>query len=81
MISWLVIVIGLAASWSYTALESPSTFQNTVCPLLVTVFLISLLLKVVFLMGPSSGRGGHGGDCGGFGGSGGGDCGGDGGGC
>jgi len=76
MKSWLVIIVGLIACWNLTDLDSPSGFQNLFCPLMLGVFLIALLVKVVFLIGPGSGRGGHGGD-----GGGGGDCGGDGGGC
>ena len=83
MISWIVIIGGLWASWSFSDFESQSTLYNMVCPLLVFVFLVSLLIKLVVFFGPESGRGGHGDGGGGFfGGSGGdGGCGGDGGSC
>ncbi|MES9942975.1 MAG: hypothetical protein ABW104_05585 [Candidatus Thiodiazotropha sp. 6PLUC2] len=77
MISWLVIVVGLYLSWNFTELESASSLQNTLCPILVFLFLIALLVKIVFLMGPSSGRDVGSGGGGFFGGDGGGgDCGG-----
>lgn len=82
---WIVNTTGLLFSWYFTDLESNSVFQNTVCPVLIGVFLIGLLVKVVFLLGSDSGRGGRGGDGGGgFSGDVGssdGGCGGDGGGC
>lgn len=84
MLSWLIRLSGLAISWHYTDLESAITFQNTICPILVAVFLMSVLIKVVAMMGPS-GKGGSGGSDGGgfFGGSSDGDggCGGGGGDC
>ncbi|WP_444902126.1 hypothetical protein ACJJIG_03905 [Microbulbifer sp. SSSA007] len=82
MFSWIVFILGLVASWHYTDLQSENAFQSTISPILVGVFLILLLIKFVFLLGPDSGRGGHGGDSGGgFGGGDGGCGGGDGGGC
>lgn len=82
MISWIVILIGLWVSWSYSDLEAQSALYSMVCPLLVFVFLVSLLIKFVVLIGPESGRGGHGDGGGGFfGGSGDGGGGGDGGSC
>lgn len=83
MISWIVNIVGLLAAWYYTDLDATSVMQNAICPVLVALFLMSLLIKFVFFLGPQSGRGGHGGYSGGGGGSSGGDggCGGDGGGC
>lgn len=79
--SWVLNIAGLVASWYYTDLESESSVQNMLCPILVTVFLIIILVKFVLLLGPKSGRGGDdGGSFGGFGGDGnwgGGDGGGD----
>jgi len=82
---WIINIVGLFSAWHYTDLQSGSVFQSTICPLLIGVFLIGLLIKVVFALGPDGGRGGHGGDgdsgfFGGFG-SGDGGCGGDGGDC
>lgn len=81
MTSWIVLIFGLLGAWHYTDLHSDSALQNIVYPILFAVFLIVLLIKLVLLFGPESGRGG-----GGFGGSGGfsggdGSCGGDGGSC
>jgi len=77
MKSWIVITIGLLASWHYTDIASDSVWQNVVCPALVFIFLVSLLIKVAVLFGPDDGRGGHMGGIdgggGGFGGDGG-DC-------
>lgn len=84
MISWIIILIGLWVSWSYTDLGSQSALHSMVCPILAFVFLVSLIIKLVVLIGPDSGRGGHGDSGGGFwggSGGGGGDCGGDGGSC
>ncbi|MCL1124144.1 hypothetical protein [Shewanella surugensis] len=79
MFSWLIRLSGLAVSWYYTDLESSITFQSTFCPILVAVFLVSILLEIVGPRGRGSGTGGGGSDGGGFfGGDGG--CGGDGGG-
>ncbi len=71
---WILNIAGLISSWYYTNLESESTFQNTICPILVGIFIICLLVKFVFALGPDSSRGAHGGDGGGgfFGGIGGG---------
>ncbi|ASP40708.1 hypothetical protein CHH28_19435 [Bacterioplanes sanyensis] len=83
MFSWIVLILGFAASWHYTDIQSEGVFQSMILPVLVGVFLILLLMRIVFLLGPDSGRGGHGGGSsgGGFGGSDGGCGGGDGGGC
>jgi uncharacterized membrane protein YgcG len=83
---WIINIVGLGASWHFTDLESESAFQSITSPILIGVFLIGLLIKIVFALGPDSGRGGHGSDggggfFGGFGGGGDGGCGGDGGGC
>ena len=58
---WIIHIVGLMVSWHFTDIESDSSFQSLVCPFFVVVFLIGLLIKVVFAMGPGSGGGGHGG--------------------
>ena len=77
MISWIITTLGLVLSWFSIDLESISTFNNLVAPLLFGLFLITGVVKVAVLLGPDDGRGGGGffGDSGGFGG---GSCGGDG---
>lgn len=82
MLSWLITSVGLCLAWIYTDLESESSLYSTVCPILVGVFLMTLAVKIVLLLGPENakGDGGSFGGSGGFG-SGDGGCGGDGGGC
>lgn len=85
MLSWIIILGGLATSWYFTDLDSESSFANAACPLLVAVFLIATFMKVAATFGGGKGPGsGDGSGPGGFGGfdGGGGGCGGDsGGGC
>lgn len=83
MISWLVILLGLASCWHYTDLDSTSTIHSLWAPLGVMLFAIALAIKLVFTLGTGgSGRGDSGGSDGFFGGhdgggfDGGGDCGG-----
>ncbi len=64
--SWIINILGLLASWYFTDIESDSVLQGIICPIFIGVFLISIVVKVVFLLGPDSGRGGSGGDGGGF---------------
>jgi apolipoprotein N-acyltransferase len=75
---WMINIFGLLISWYYTDLVSDSTFQSTICPILVGLFLIGFLIKIVLALGPESRDGG--GFFDGFG-SGDGGCGGDGSGC
>ncbi len=66
MLSWLFTLGGLTLSWLYTDLNSELFFYNTLCPILVALFLVVLLVKVVLWLGPKNGSGGGGGDGGGF---------------
>lgn len=68
MIAWIFNIAGLMVSWHYTNLGSASILHSTVFPIFVALFSIALLIKFVFLLGPSSGRGMHGGNGGGDGG-------------
>lgn len=55
MLSWIIIVLGLWGSFTYSDLKSQSVLYHTVCPVLAVAFLIALAIKVVLL-----GRGGKG---------------------
>ncbi|GAB1258675.1 hypothetical protein NBRC116495_16640 [Aurantivibrio plasticivorans] len=57
---WIINIGGLNASWHYSYLESNSILNNTLCPILVGIFLVNILLKVVFAFGPPRRRGGFG---------------------
>ncbi len=65
MKSWLIIIVGLVTSCYFIDLKSEDTFQNTVCPILITLFIISLLYKSLASGGSRQGRAGHGGGYGG----------------
>ena len=78
MKSLAIIIIGLAASWYYSDIESESVLSSAIAPLGIALFLISFLIWVVIFL---HNRGisqttSHNGDSGGFGGfgDGGGDC-------
>lgn len=60
MFSWIFTIFALWASWFLTDIQSDSTMENTIFPLLVIVFSISLLFKVVYLLGLN--KSGHGSD-------------------
>lgn len=83
--SWIIILIGLGASWHFCDLESTAFFEGTLAPFLVAGFVIALAVRIASALGNTkAGGGGDGGSWGGgFGGwgDGGGGCGGDGGGC
>lgn len=58
---WIINIVGLVGSWYYSSLESESILQNTICPILVAVFLIGIVVKIVLALGPAGGHGGDGG--------------------
>lgn len=61
MSSWVITLLGLGLSWHFTDLSSEASLQNTICPVLVGIFLIITLFKLVTKSsGGSSGIGGGG---------------------
>lgn len=61
MSSWVITLLGLGLSWHFTDLSSEASLQNTICPVLVGIFLIITLFKLVTKSsGGSSGSGGGG---------------------
>ncbi len=55
MRSWLIILIGLAASWHNTDLASDNGLYNLVMPLLFFLFIIALVIKIAAKIGPDGG--------------------------
>ncbi len=51
MFSWIFTILALWASWFLTDIRSESTMENTIFPLMVIAFSISLLFKLVYLLG------------------------------
>ena len=49
LLSLVAIICGLVAAWYFTDLVSESAFKSILAPLLVAVFLISLMLWLVML--------------------------------
>ncbi|AZZ92323.1 hypothetical protein EUZ85_16950 [Hahella sp. KA22] len=79
MISWIVNIGGLCLFYYFTDLTPQSVFASVICPILVTLFLISTAVKIALsTSGYSGGRYSSDGGGGFYGGDGG--CGGDGGG-
>lgn len=84
--SWIIILIGLGASWHFCDLESTAFLAGTLAPFLVGGFLIALVIRIASAAGNLKAGNNDGGSCGGtfWGGGGwgdgGGGCGGDGGG-
>lgn len=61
MFSWFIALLGLGLSWHFTDLSSEASLQNTICPVLVGIFLIITLVKLIANpSGSSSGSGGGG---------------------
>ncbi|MDO6761915.1 hypothetical protein [Agarivorans sp. 1_MG-2023] len=74
MKSWIIILAGLWSTWHFMAIESDSDFFSVFLPILFSLFVLALVIKLSGVSGNSGG-----GYCGG--GFGGGDSGGDSGGC
>ncbi|BFM09154.1 hypothetical protein GCM10025791_22500 [Halioxenophilus aromaticivorans] len=56
MLSWIIVLAGLGASWHYTDLESQTALYSVVFPLLFLVFAAALAIKIVVFLNPSKGR-------------------------
>ncbi|MCF2856977.1 hypothetical protein L1286_05825 [Pseudoalteromonas sp. SMS1] len=50
---WISHISGLAVTWYFTDLQSPSIVEGVICPILIAVFIFSML-RQLFLAAKSS---------------------------
>ena len=56
MLSWIMMILGLWTTCHFSDFDSSSILYNTICPILVFAFLVSLIVKGVLDFGFGRGQ-------------------------